>query len=130
MMTVLTDWVIPFAYIIVGLLFARSRIRAWARRGELFNESINMDSFPDKAGLTVVAVGAGVFWPVILVATLAFRWLWLTANRDEERRKRLEADLEDWRRAARDAETKVKRQMASDIVETLEELLRDRGGVR
>lgn len=81
---------------------------------------------------TAAAVLCGVFWPILaafmllrdFVARPISRWLWRPVVEAEERMERLEVDREAWRVKRRDATTDEERRMASDVIESLDDIIR------
>ena len=120
-MTEFTVWSVVVAYLAAGAVYARGRIRHWSKYSDLWSGTLDDG---ERAAVAMGAIGAGLIWPLSIAFLAARDWLWKPADRDADRRDRMEADLRDWRERARTG-SDDERRMAADIVTTLEDLLRE-----
>lgn len=112
-------WAATFAYLVAAIRVARSRIRYWSKKSTFID---TQDGF-ERGGAAAAALAVGLLWPFSLAFLATRDWLWKPVDRDEARRERLRADLDDWR-ARTGTGTESDRRMAADIVATLEDLLK------
>jgi hypothetical protein len=80
----------------------------------------------DRSVLAALAAVVALFWPFHSTFVVLAGWLWKPSDRADERADRLKADLANWRKREADAATDDERRMATDIADTLQDLLRGR----
>lgn len=117
----MTGWMITFAYLVLGAFYSRAVVRRWARDPESMFAG-GGDSF-DRSGAAAGAIGVGLLWPIALVFYAIKAWLWKPVDRDAERLDRLRADRDAWRGRTNSTDP-GERRMATDIVSTLDDILR------
>ncbi|MFD5089353.1 hypothetical protein ACFWMR_02035 [Amycolatopsis thailandensis] len=114
-------------YLAAAAHYARSRVRFWAQHGFVFD--VHLSSDHRRWQLAVLAVGAGLVWPLFVIGTGAVKWLWGIADRDQNRIARLEADVALWH-SKRNVGSEDERRLARDIANTLQEALATAKGNR
>jgi len=116
--TILIVWACVLGYLTVAAVFARNRVTYWTAHSTLFD-----GTGEDRTVFAMAAIGCGLGWPVVMPFYLVRTWLFIPADREEARLDQLEADLAAWR-AKRYSGTEAEREMAVQIVETLENALK------
>lgn len=117
-MTELIVWACVLAYLTAGAMFARNRVTFWTTHSDLFD-----GTGEDQTVFALAAIATGLIWPFALLFYVIRHWLFLPVEREEARLEQLEKDLAAWR-AKRFTGTDEEREMASQIVETLENALK------
>lgn len=113
---------ITAAYLAGTVVFARSRLRHWHKTSDLLDRD---DGF-DRVSYALAALGLGLVWPLALGFLRLSRWLWKPVDRDVARREQMRQDREAWRQRARTSTDEQERATATAIVETLDDLLKER----
>jgi hypothetical protein len=116
--TALLAWIGALSYLAVAAAFARNRVLFWTTHSTLFD-----GTGEDRTVFALAALGCGLIWPVVMPFYAVRRWLFLPVDREEARVEQLEQDLAAWR-AKRYTGTDEEREMARQIVETLENALK------
>lgn len=118
----MTGWLITIAYLAGTVLFARAKLRHWHKVSTL----IDYDDGGDRTMAALAALGLGLIWPLAAGFQFFARWLWKPVDRDVARREQLRKDRDSWRHRAVTATDEQERATAAAIVETLDDLLRER----
>lgn len=116
------------AYLAAASLTARRAVNRLSQTEPARNQSTGSW----HAENTTVSVVCGLLWPLVVLAVVArdfvirpvSAWLWKPVHEREARVARLEEDLQAWRGKRRDAAGDDDRRMASDVIESLEDILR------
>lgn len=124
----LIGWLIASSYVAAALVFARSTLRRW--QADPGSETACAEGGVDRAMSALMALLAGVFWP-LTIAFFALRdWLWKPADSDRARWMQMEHDRDDWRRKAGTAASEEERATAAGIADALDDLLRNKTRTR
>lgn len=115
-------WMITAAYLVGTVIFARAKLRHWHKVSTL----INYDDSGDRTMAALAALGLGLIWPIAGAFQVLARWLWKPVDRDVARQEQLRQDRDAWRRRAQSSTDEQERATAAAIVETLDDLLRER----